>query len=108
MVLKPSTNGSIPMDARIVPSNNQISCELENEAVVLNLEEGVYYGLNPVAARVWELVQQSKTVREIRDCLLAEYDIEEATCTNDLLDLLRQLHRWQLIEVAVEKAVSPR
>ena len=107
MVPKPSTNGAIPLDARIVPSTKQISCELEDEAVVLNLENGVYYGLNTVAARVWELAQEAKTVREIRDFLLAEYEIEEATCTRDLIDLLGQLHRWQLIDVAVE-AVSPR
>lgn len=80
-------------------SKKQISCSLADEAVVLNLEDGVYYGLNLVASRIWELVQQPRTVREIRNALLSEYEIEETACTRDLLDLLEQLKRWKLVEL---------
>ena len=99
MLGKRSSNGVIPLETRVTVSVNQISCEVDDESVVLNLEDGVYYGLNPVASRVWELAQESRTVQEIRDFLLAEYEIEEATCTKDLVDLLGQLHRWGLIEL---------
>ena len=92
-------NGSIPLNATVVVSDRQISCELEDEAVVLDLKGGIYYGLNAVACRVWELVQKPCTVSEIRDSLLAEYEIEEAACTHDLLDLLGQLQKWELIEL---------
>lgn len=94
-----STNGAIPLETTVVASLKQISCELADEAVILNLEDGVYYGLNTVASRVWGLVQEPRTVREIRDSLLSEYDIEESTCTRDLLDLLDRLQQWRLIEL---------
>lgn len=107
MLKGPSTNGAIPLEALVMASSKQISCQLDNEAVVLNLEDGIYYSLNPVASRVWELVQESRTVRDIRDSLLSEYDIEESTCTKDLLDLLEQLHQWKLIEVHDGHGTSP-
>ena len=102
-----SLNGGIPLETEIVASSRQISCELSDETVILNLEDGVYYGLNSIASRVWELVQQPRTVREIRDSLLAEYEIEESTCTQDLLDLLGQLQRWKLIESGDGNGSSP-
>lgn len=94
-----STNGSINLETRIVASSRQISCDLADEAVILNLEDGVYYGLNPVASRVWGLVQEPRTIRELCDSLLSEFEIDESTCTRDLIDLLNQLQRWGLIEL---------
>src|SRR2546427_11651852 len=51
----------------VVAGKEQISCNLAEEAVVLGLKAGVYYGLNSVAARIWNLIQEPKTVCEIRD-----------------------------------------
>jgi hypothetical protein len=92
-------NGAIPVHATVVANKSLISCSLANEAVVLHLEDGIYYGLNPVASRIWELVQQPRTVKEIRNTLLSEYEIAEPACTRDLLELLAQLVRWKLVEV---------
>jgi hypothetical protein len=103
-----STNGGFPLGATVVASSGQISCDVDDEAVILSLEDGVYYGLNEVASRVWELVQKPRTVREIRDSLIQEYDIEETRCTRDLLDLLTQLHRWKLVELRDGNGASPR
>jgi hypothetical protein len=101
-----STNGSINLEIRIVASSKQISCDLADEAVILNLEDGVYYGLNPVASRVWGLVQEPRTIRELRDSLLSEFEIDEPTCTRDLIDLLNQLQRWGLIELKTKNGSS--
>ena len=103
-----STNGAIPLEVRDVASSKQISCKLDNEAVVLNLEDGIYYGLNSVASRVWAMIQEPRTVREIRDSLLSEYEIEESICTRDLFDLLGQLRQWKLIELNDGNGATPR
>jgi len=94
-----SNNGSVPLHARVRARVEQVSCELGDEAVILNLEDGAYYGLNEVAARVWKLVQEPRTVGEIRDSLLEVYDVSIDSCTNDLLSLIEQLKAWKLIEI---------
>lgn len=100
-------NGSIPLKATIVASQQQISCSLADESVILNLEDGVYYGLNSVASRVWDLVQEPRTLSEVRDRLLSEYEIEEASCTRDLVELVRQLHQWKLVDLREENGARP-
>jgi len=94
-----SSNGSVPLNARVKARQEQVSCDLGDEAVVLNLEDGAYYGLNEVAARVWKLVQEPRTVVEIRDSLLEVYEVNIDSCTQDLLILIAQLQEWKLIEI---------
>ena len=83
----------------IVAVKDQVSAELAGEVVILNLKSGIYYGLNAVGARIWELVKGPKRVDEIRDTILAEYDVEPKRCQRDLLTLLQELRAKELIEV---------
>lgn len=83
----------------VVAAKNQVSCDLGGEAAILNVASGVYYGLNPVGARVWSLIQQPRSVDEVRQSLTSEYDVEEQVCESDLLALLEELLAAGLIEV---------
>jgi Coenzyme PQQ synthesis protein D (PqqD) len=92
-------NENISLDTTVVASKEQASADLGDEAAILNLKDGVYYGLDPVGARIWKLVQSPRTVREIRDTLLAEYDVESDRCEKDLIALLEELAGHELIDV---------
>ena len=83
----------------VVAVPNQVSSSLGDEAVILELTQGVYYGLNEVGARIWTLLKDPRPVGEIRDALLDEYDVDTATVTRDLLALLTELADRGLIEV---------
>ncbi len=63
------------------------------------MKNSVYYGLNPVGTRVWNLVQEPRIVGDIRDTLLDEYEVEAQQCERDLLDLLEKMREQGLIEV---------
>jgi hypothetical protein len=89
----------------VVALKDQVSADLAGEAVILNLKSGVYYGLNPVGARIWQLIQEPKAVTTIRDTLLEEYEVEPDCCDRDLLELLRELAAVGLVEVKHEASV---
>jgi Coenzyme PQQ synthesis protein D (PqqD) len=83
----------------IAASKDQVSKELEGEVIILDLARGAYYGLDGVAARVWDLIQEPKTAQQVLQILVAEYDVEPARCETDLRSLLEDLAAHQLIEV---------
>jgi hypothetical protein len=89
----------------VVVSAEQVSCPLGEEAAILNLKNSVYYGMNPVGARIWELLKQPKRVSELRDVLLEEYEVEPERCSQDLLALLQKMREEGLIEVEAAAAV---
>ena len=66
---------------------------------MLNLTNGVYYGLGPVGARIWNLIKEPQTVNAIRDAILQAYDVEPERCERDLLALLQHMAAEGLIEV---------
>lgn len=77
----------------------QVSCDLDGEEVILNTNNGVYYGLDPVGARIWELIQEPSTIGELRDAIVKEYDVDSGKCESDLLQLLEALSNEKLIMV---------
>lgn len=93
---------SISGGSVVVATREQVSCDLAGEAVILNLGSGEYFGLDPVGARVWSLIQEPRSVREVRDSLLEEYDVEPDVCERDILELLKQMAAEGLIEVKDE------
>jgi hypothetical protein len=79
-----------------------VSTQVDGEAVVLDLEGGVYYGLNPAGARIWSLVQAPQRVRQVEAVLLDEYEVEPEQCRREMLALLEDLLRHGLIQVLDE------
>ena len=96
-------DGLLSGESTVVAAKEQVSCSLADEAVILDLKAGVYYGLNEVGARVWHLIQEPKNVSEIRDALLQEFDVDPNLCERDLLVLLQELAGKDLIRVQDEK-----
>ena len=91
--------GPFPDQATITAAADQASVDLDDEAAILNLKTGIYFGLNEVGAWVWRLIQQPRTVAEIRAAMLAEFEVAPDDCQRDLQALLRDLAQHQLIEV---------
>lgn len=87
----------ITRDSTVVVSKEQMSCGLDDEAIILSLKKGVYYSLNPCGNRIWSLLQKPVRVGKIRDTLLEEYDIDTETCEKDLLLLLGDLNKEGLV-----------
>lgn len=91
--------GRMDADTRVAAARDQVSVEVEGEAVILSLADGVYYGLDPVGARVWQLMEQPRTVAELRDAVVAEWEVDAPTAERDLLELLADLAARGLVEV---------
>jgi len=92
-------NARLSVHSVVSASPEQVSCPLGEESAILNLKNSVYYGLDPVGARVWNLLQQPRSIGELRDMLLDEYEVEAERCELDLLNLLEKMRDEGLIVV---------
>ena len=63
----------------------------EETSVVLQTRTGMYYELEPVSRRIWELIPRPTSSRELCDTLISEYGIGRAQCESDVARFLRQL-----------------
>lgn len=93
-------NSEISTDSIVVATKDQVSSDLAGETVLLSMQSAMYYGLDEVASRIWELVREPTRVSEVRDAITREYDVDPERCEADVLAFLRELADKGLIEVA--------
>ena len=85
---------------RIQLRKSQSSSVLGTETIVLNYDLGNYYELNEMGSFIWSLLQANEvsTVMEIKERMLAEFDVEESVCQEELMSFLENLFHEKLIE----------
>ena len=74
-----------------------IARELSGETVLLNLESGVYYGLDAVGTRVWQLLMQGRTVASVCETMIAEYDVAPEVLRGDVVRLVGELRERGIV-----------
>jgi hypothetical protein len=70
-----------------------------DELVMMDLNEGNYYGLGSVAARIWDLIEQPKRIRDVCEELIAEYQISVEECHEEVLVFVGDLLTRNIVQV---------
>jgi hypothetical protein len=96
---------TLDANATVVVSKDQLASDVGGETVILGLTAGRYYGVDAVGARVWQLIQEPITVRDVQQTIVSEYEVDRERCESDLLKLLQQMIDAGLVEV---RPASPR
>ncbi len=76
-----------------------MSSEVGDETMMMDIDRGMYYALNPVSSRIWNLLEQPLSVGAICDRLVAEYDIEPSVCQQEVMNFLGQLLERKIVIV---------
>jgi hypothetical protein len=65
--------------------------QVGEETVILDLASGTYYGLDPVGARIWQLLSEGRVPADVCELMLGEYEVSRDELERDLSDLLEAL-----------------
>ena len=93
------------VSGRLRVHRSVLSRELAGETVLLNLESGVYYGLDAVGTRAWNLLAEERTLADVCTIMLEEFEVTHDTLQQDLTTLVRELCEKQLL-VPVSSSTS--
>ena len=90
---------SIPLSSRVVRSKKIDFAEIDDTVVMMDVDEGRYYELDPVAARVWALIEPAPRVAEMCEALAAEYEVASETCRDEVGAFLEKLSRLAVVRI---------
>ena len=76
---------------------------LGDEAVILNLASGVYFGLDTVGTRMWQLISEHGSTDKVIASMLDEYAAEEGQLRSDLDKLIEQLSEKGLVQANAQE-----
>lgn len=82
-----------------VANPDQLSCNLSNEVVILNIRNNTYYGLNEVGAVIWKaLKERPRTQQELCARVVQEFDVPLEKCASDVAALISELVKSGLVQ----------
>jgi len=82
---------------KYVRNSKTISGRLHDEMVMMDLEQGKYFSLNPVATRIWDLLERPVTTRLLCERLKDEYEVDDDQCLKEVAAHLEEMVRLGLV-----------
>ena len=90
---------TLTSQSRIAVAPNQVSCDLAGDTAIVNLKNGVYYGLDTVGTHVWNQLRHPVTFEDLCGALMQRYDVDRLRLEADMRTFLRELAEQGLIEI---------
>lgn len=87
-------------DSKIARSEGMVEAEIDGETVMMSVEQGSYYGLDSIASRIWALIESPKSIREICEQLVLEYEVEMDQCQDDVMGFLHEMAERKVIQLS--------
>ena len=85
----------------VITKNTEIDdTDLDGEKVMMNLDKGEYFMMNEVGSRIWEIISEPINVKGIVDTLRSEYEVDEETCKDTVIEFLGRLNNADLISIS--------
>lgn len=87
------------LDQKLVRSNKDIiAAPIDTDLVIMSIEKGCYYGASIVGSRIWQLLEEPVTTRNMCQRLLEEFEVEPSICEAETTTFLLQLYKEGLLE----------
>jgi hypothetical protein len=83
----------------IAPGQDIVSCDLDGDAVLLDLGSSRYFKLNRVGAHVWNHIGSGATVSDLRRSVMESFDVDPDRCVRDVDNLLTALRASGLVKI---------
>ena len=90
---------SISLSSKIKRNPELVSTDVDGEKVMMSVDSGEYFGLDPVGGRIWELIENPIRIDDLVDILLEEFDVSKEQCEIDTLEFLNELREKKLLIV---------
>ena len=90
---------AVTLDSRVEIDPAAVYQKVGDEIVFLHTREGVYYGLNAVGSRAWELLLQHRALKPVLDAMLDEFDVSTEVLRADLLRIVTELRDKKILRV---------
>jgi hypothetical protein len=96
-------NSIIQRDAEVM------SCEADQDLIMVSIATGYYYGVSDVAREIWDAIERPKQVSDLISGLMARYKVTSSLCEEQTLSFLEALLEEGLVkeglsEVEVKEA----
>ncbi len=89
----------VQLTSKVVKSGETFATSVGGDLVLFDSERGSYYGSGIVGEKIWSLVADERSVLDICDSLMDQFDVDRQTCEAQVLEFLSKLNELKLVKV---------
>jgi hypothetical protein len=78
--------------------NGVMAATVGDQAVVMGIDNGRFFDLNPMGAVIWSKLDRETTFANIVSELMAMYDVDEVTCKSEVTRFLTNMKELGFVE----------
>jgi hypothetical protein len=87
-------------DNKILKRNKEVlSSDMDGETVMMSVENSEYYSLSKIGTRIWEILENDTSYKDLIKQLMLEYNVYEETCKTDTEEFVYELVNKALVSV---------
>jgi hypothetical protein len=88
---------AIDPSARLTRASSIIATEVDGEMVLMSIEDGKYFGLDPIGSEIWRRLDEPKSADALAAELKEHFDGDPATIEREALVFLDKLAETGLV-----------
>lgn len=92
-------DGAIDLRTVVVQKKEPVAVDVEGSVVMMSLAQGKYYGLDDIGTRIWELVAEPRSIQDVCDRLVDEFEVDRRDCERDVIEFVGQLAAENLVDL---------
>lgn len=73
--------------------------QVDNDVIMLDMEQGKYFGLNEVGSIVWQYIEAPRSFEDIIQHLMNQFNVDEKTCRQETEVLIEKLKKANLVSI---------
>ena len=81
-----------------------LETEIDDQTVMMDIDQGRYFGLNQTGTQIWTLLAQPTVIGDLCDQLTAQFEVPREQCEQELVVYLESLLRRGLLEVVTDES----
>jgi hypothetical protein len=86
----------------LVRSGEPLTASVGDEVVMLDASQGCYFGLDRSGAAIWELLATPRSVADLCDRLVEQFEVAPDVCRSEVLFFLHELRDAGLVRAVPE------
>jgi PqqD family protein of HPr-rel-A system len=95
---------TLTAQSRVRRIDDVLDTEIDDQTVMMDIEQGSYFGLNKTATRIWAMLAEPMIIGELCDRLTEEFDVPREQCVQQVGAFLENLLDRGLLQVITDES----
>lgn len=97
-------DSSLELRMRVRRLDDVLETEIDEETVMMDIEKGSYFGLNPTGSKIWTLLAEPVVIGDLCDRLTEEFEVPREQCEQQVVAFLQNLLERGLLQIVTDES----